>query len=82
MTESVTYQKILRDGMTAGRNEGRTEGRTEEAQNILLRIGGKRLGTPPAFVTAAVRAAVDIEQLEAAIERISEVERRDELMPL
>jgi hypothetical protein len=82
MTESVTYQKILQDGITAGRAEGRTEGRTEEAQNILLRVGGRRLGVPSASVVAAIRSETDVERLESAIERASEVEGWDELLPL
>lgn len=78
MTESVTYQKILNDGKATGRNEGRAE----EAQSILLRFGGKRLGTPSAFVTATVRTTTDLERLESAIERVPEVESWDELLPL
>src|SRR5271157_4029118 len=44
MKESVTYQKILREGRAEGRVEGRAEGRAEEARRILRRQGTRRFG--------------------------------------
>jgi len=77
MTESSTYQYILRKGQ----EEGKAEGKAEEARSILLRIGTKRFGTPDAKIQALIDALTSSEQLEQLIERALEVESWQELLP-
>jgi predicted transposase YdaD len=69
MRDSTTYQFILDEG----RAEGRARGRAEEAQQLLLRLGRKKLGTPETSVEESVRAINDVERLELLIERLLEV---------
>ncbi len=68
MKESVTYQKILR------------EGRAEEARRILRRLGGKRFGKPDAHIEAALDAIADLERLEQLSDRVLEVTAWEELL--
>jgi predicted transposase YdaD len=72
MKESVTYQKILR--------EGRVEGRVEEARRILRRQGTRRFGTPDAPIDDALDAIADLERLEQLSDRILDVKTWDELL--
>jgi len=72
MKESVTYQKILR--------EGRTEGRAEEAKRILKRLGSRRFGKPDAHIEAALDAIADLERLEQLSDRVLEVTGWEELL--
>ncbi len=72
MKESVTYQKILR--------EGRAEGRAEEAKRILKRQGSKRFGQPDALIEAAIDAIADLERLEQLSDRVLEVTGWEELL--
>lgn len=78
----ISFRKKLGDQREYPHSSEAELSHAAEAQNILLRIGGKRLGTPSVFITATIRAASDIERLESAIERVSEVESWDELLPL
>jgi hypothetical protein len=68
MKESVTYQKIVR------------EGREEEARAILLRLGRKRFGPPSPEAEAALAGITAIERLEALSERLLDVESWEELL--
>src|SRR5271157_140006 len=72
MKESVTYQKILR--------EGRAEGRAEEAKRILKRQGSKRFGKPDAHIEAAIDAITDLDRLEQLSDRVLEVTGWEELL--
>jgi hypothetical protein len=65
MQESVTYQKILREGRTEGRIEGRTEGEIAEARRMLLRQGTEVFGEPDARTKKAIESIEDVERLEA-----------------
>ena len=65
MRESTTYQAILREGRITGE------------QTLLLRMGTKRFGGPPATTIAAIEAIKDIERLEALGERILDQGIRD-----
>ena len=87
MKESVTYQKILREGraegIELGRGEGielgREEGREEEAKRIIFRLGTKRFGEAGANVVAHIEAAA-LPQLELLVDRLIVVESWDELL--
>ena len=72
MKESVTYQKILR--------EGRAEGRAEGAKRILKRLGSKRLGKPEPRIEAEIDAIADLEKLEQLSDRVLEVTDWEELL--
>src|SRR5271157_1408983 len=72
MKESVTYQKILR--------EGRAEGLVEGERRILRRLGGERFGMPDAHIEAALNAIADLERLEQLSDRVLEVTTWDELL--
>ncbi len=72
MKESVTYQKILREGLA--------EGRAEEAKKILRRQGSKRFGKPDPWVDAAIDSTSDLERLEQLVDRILDVQSWDELL--
>jgi predicted transposase YdaD len=76
MKESVTYQKILREG----RAEGRAEGCAEGAKRILKRLGSKRLGKPEPRIEAEIDAIVDLEKLEQLCDRVLEVTDWEELL--
>ncbi len=92
MKESVTYQKILREGRDEGRVEGRVEGlaegraeglakgRVEEARRILRRLGGERFGMPDAHIEAALDAIADLERLEQLSDRVLKVKTWEELL--
>ncbi len=69
MQESVTYQKILREGRQEGRQEGREQGRILDARQSVLRLGTKRFGEPNAATVDAVEAIQDIDRLHAIIDR-------------
>ena len=68
MKESVTYQKILR------------EGRAEGAKRILKRLGSKRLGKPEPRIEAEIDAIADLEKLEQLSDRVLEVTDWEELL--
>ncbi len=68
VTQSTTYQAILREG----RNEGLIEGRLSGERRILIRLGTKRFGPPEAAMLAAIEAIQDVNRLELLGERILE----------
>jgi predicted transposase YdaD len=75
MTESTTYQAILREGEA----KGKAEGKAEEARRLLLRLGRKQFGPAPANFEAAIQAMTDVEKLEDLSERVLEVSSWDDL---
>ncbi len=77
MTESTTYQKILREGHREGRQEGENLGRLQEAQRILRLQGTKRFGEPSPTIAAALEAIQNVERLETLSARILEPDLHD-----
>lgn len=92
MKESVTYQKILREGLAEGlargiaegsakgRAEGRTEGRAEEVRRILKRQAGKKFGGPNPRFEAAIDSIPDLDRLERLAERLLDAASWEELI--
>ena len=80
MENSTYYQHILAKGRVEGREEGREEGELREARKLLLRLGRKRLGSPPAETEAALNAIADLDRLESLSERLLLVSSWDELL--
>ncbi len=86
--ESSVYQAILKKGeaqgiskgIAKGEAKGITEGRITEAREILLRHGGKKLGTPGERVEAEIHALSDLERLHELIDRVLDVSTWDELL--
>jgi predicted transposase YdaD len=76
MTESTTYQAILREGEAAGR----AEGKAEEAKKLLLRLGRKQLGPPREEFEAKIEAMSDVEKLEELAERVLDVSSWGDLL--
>ena len=78
----TTGQRIRMEARAAGRSEGksegRTEGRTEEARRMLARLLTRRFGVSATEVDARLQAAT-LEQLEAWVDRILDVESVDAL---
>ena len=68
MKESVTYQKILK------------EGRAEEARRILKRQGSRRFGAPSPSHETAIDAIADLVRLEQLTDRVLEVKGWEELL--
>ena len=66
------------EGRTEGLSEGRTEGRTEEARRMLARLLTRRFGVSATEVDERLQAAT-LEQLEAWVDRILDVESMDAL---
>ena len=58
MQESVTYQAIVE------------EGQIKEARKIILRMGKKKYGRPPAAVTRALESTQDLDRLERLSDRL------------
>jgi hypothetical protein len=72
MRESTTYQAIL--------DEGREEGALREARKLLLRLGGRRIGTPSPDVETALQAITDLDHLERMSDRLLDVTTWQDLL--
>jgi hypothetical protein len=72
LRESSYYQMIV--------DEGRQEGRLVEAQNVVLRLAGKKFGNLPPTAEGAVRALADRERLERMADRLFEATTWDDLL--
>ena len=59
MKESVTYQKIVREGLVEGE------------RRILRRQGTRRFGMPEVHIEAALDAIADLERFEQLSDRTS-----------
>jgi len=70
----------LAQGLSQGRDEGRDEGRAREAQNLILRLGTRRLGSAPESVVQAIQATTSVEKLEDLADRIVDVSNWDEFV--
>jgi predicted transposase YdaD len=87
LKESKTYQSVLeeghREGLARGLFEGRVEGSCDEARRILLRLGVKRLGEPSSDQQATLQQVLNLDEIEAYIDRVSSTESwADLLRPL
>jgi len=84
MKESVTYQKILREGraegIAQGIDEGIAKGLVEGERRILRRQATRRFGKPNAQIEAKLDAIADLERLEQLSDRVHEVGSWDELL--
>ena len=81
LKQSRDESSRLHYAITKGRMEGQIEGRTEATRAMLLRIGARRLGSPPPGLLAAIDAITDIERLENLADRVVEISSWDELLP-
>ena len=85
MQESTTYQAILREGLSEGRNEGLIEGRNEgliegrvsEAQRLLVMLGETRFGEADDAIRRSVESILDVERLERMTRRILDTSVQD-----
>ena len=68
------------EGLAQGLSQGRDEGRTREAQNLILRLGTRRLGAAPESVVQALHATTSVEKLEGLADRIVDVSNWDEFV--
>ncbi|HEV3437569.1 MAG TPA: DUF4351 domain-containing protein [Gemmata sp.] len=84
MTESAYINEFIAKGEAKGRAEGEARGeargRAEEARSLVLRLGAKRFGPPPAAVEATVLAISDRERLERISERILDAANWNDLL--
>jgi predicted transposase YdaD len=84
MTESTTYQAILRagraEGLAEGRAEGRFMGQVEEGRRVLITLGGKRFGPPSPQVAEAIAAEGDLERINGMVDRLLEASNWEELL--
>jgi hypothetical protein len=67
MRQSVTYQKILREGYAKGLAKGYGKGQLAEARRQLLKFGTKTFRAPATEVKATIEALTDLERLEALV---------------
>jgi hypothetical protein len=72
MKESVTYLAIVEEGIE--------KGRLEEARQMLLELGGQRLGEPRDEVQATVRRIGDLDRLRRLNRRLLHVATWEELL--
>ena len=74
----------IEEGERRGREEGERlgieKGESLEAQNLLLRLGRKRLGSPNSLVVDQLSSISDRERLEELCERLLEVQSWQELL--
>ena len=76
MSESVTYQAILKEGEAIGA----AKGKAEEARRMLLLMGRVLIGEPSAKVVAMLDAVADLDRLEALLLRLLHVKTWEELL--
>jgi predicted transposase YdaD len=72
MKESVTYQKILR--------EGRAAGLVAEEMKLFKRLATKRFGKPSNQILAVLNGIIDVQRLEELSDRMLEAKSWDELL--
>lgn len=64
VTESSVVNEWIKQGLVKGRAEGRAEGERRAAAAALLTVLRARFKPVPAALTAAIRAAADLDQLQ------------------
>jgi flagellar biosynthesis/type III secretory pathway protein FliH len=81
---SSTYQALMKEGLEKGielgKEQGLEQGREQGRRTSLLRIGQRRLGEPSTAITDALTSITKLEQLEALLDRVLEIESWDELI--
>lgn len=80
LQDSVTYQWIHEQGAAVGRVEGAALGAMKEAQEMLLRLGGKRFGPPPKSIETEIRFIEDRNRIERMAERLFDAAGWDDLL--
>ncbi|MFM9964540.1 MAG: PD-(D/E)XK nuclease family transposase [Planctomycetaceae bacterium] len=80
MDQRAYIDGATKKGRTEGLVKGRTEGLAEGALAILLRVGTRTLGHPPAEVLAHLKAVETVAELEALMDRLLEISSWDELL--
>ena len=92
MTDSVTYQAILRQGKEMGVREGKEmgvregevtglkKGLAKEARTLLLRLGEKQFGKPNSKTIAEINKIGSVERLEDLAVRVLSVTSWVELL--
>ena len=78
--ERLGIEKGERLGIEKGERLGIEKGESLEAQNLLLRLGRKRLGSPNSLVVDQLSSISDRERLEELCERLFEVKSWQELL--
>jgi hypothetical protein len=78
MSESSTYDAILREGRAIGRAEAKAEGITKQARRMLLLFGRQHLGPPAPRFEATIEAMTDVEYMEALLGRLLEASNWEE----
>ena len=78
MEESVTYQKILRQGQ----EKGREEGKLQQQKKTIRSLGSHRFGEVPAVADSILDAIDDLGRLEEMTDRILDVGSWEELLGL
>ena len=80
MRESTTYQAILEEGEATGIAKGVKQGQLEEARALILRLGQRRLGAPPANLVALLEQVSELPVLEAAADQVIDGAAWDEIL--
>ena len=80
LSESTTYQAILREGEAKGEARGEARGEVIGKRSLLLRMGSKRLGAPGRSQIARVEALTSVSELDRLADRILDVESWDDLL--
>jgi predicted transposase YdaD len=73
-------EKGMEVGLAQGRAEGLRTGSVGEAKSLLLRIGRRRFGAPPAAVLVALDAITDLSRIEIMAERLIDASGWTELL--
>lgn len=73
MKDSVTYQEILAEGEQKGLVKGRVEGRVEALQEMVIELGERSFGAPPASIKSRVRRIHDEERLRRMLVEMATV---------
>jgi hypothetical protein len=74
--DSTTYMEVLEKGIAVGE----TRARGAEVRASILRLGGKRFGSPPADAAARLQAVTDLARLEALLDRVLDATGWDDLL--
>jgi predicted transposase YdaD len=71
--ESVIFQEILQKGEARGEARGLSQGALDEARRMVLKLGRKRFGAPPAQAKAALTGITDVAELERLHDKLLDV---------
>jgi hypothetical protein len=76
MQDSDTYQAIVEEGEA----KGLLKGRIQEAKRMLLLLGTKRFGAPPARIRKTLVAIKNLDRLEELSQKLLDVGSWKELL--